>query len=77
MRTGNLLKQIGDKAKDHPANKFIKDRKLMSSPSFLVDLLEGRSAEEQELIVNQLKRVTGQDFGDDQKRWKEWIRDRN
>jgi len=75
--TRNLLKQIGDKAKNHPANQFINDRKLMSSPSFLVDLLEGRTAEEQELIVNQLKRVTGQDFGDDQKRWKEWIRDRD
>ncbi len=75
--TRNLLKQIGDKAKNHPANNYIKDHKLMSSPLFLVDLLEGRSAEEQDLIVNQLKRVTGQDFGDDRKRWREWIRDQD
>ena len=49
--------------------------KLYDSPRYLVRLLEQGDLNDASLILDRLKRKTGQDFGYDLEEWKEWVED--
>ncbi len=49
---------------------------LLKSPVYLVELLDRSKGEDRTAVLKHLRKVTGQDIGDDAKAWRAWLVDR-
>ncbi len=49
---------------------------LLKSPVYLVELLDRSKGENRKAVLTHLRKVTGQDIGDDVKAWRAWLADR-
>lgn len=67
------LKQIKANSGKNELDQFLGEHKLLSSPSFLIKLLEFAKDDQKLMVVDELKKVTNEDHGENLDAWKKWL----
>ena len=67
------LKEIIGSNDKSEIEQFMDDQNLLESTPYLVKLLEVADDKQKALVAEQLKQVTGEEFGEDLEAWTQWL----
>jgi hypothetical protein len=71
-----LEKVVADNPLADRYGKIISGMHLLEDPEYLIDLLAIVKGKERTLVLERLKKLSGEDYGDDAEKWRAWLEEK-